>query len=168
MRCSATVQAFGYAAKDPETRTTSSGFRVTSFSLGVFENWKDKRTGEDKSRVQWIPVDCFDKLADVVAQYVRKNDPLYIEGSWVTDTWEKNGEKHSRTKVRATRINFLRGKSDGGSGNGGGQYQSGRTAQTSQPEISDAAEDYPFEEDFPLDFDSLSPEIGGADTEIPF
>jgi single-strand DNA-binding protein len=150
-------------AKGPETRV-GGGFKVTSFTLGIFENWKDKRTGEEKSKVQWIPVDCFDKLADVAEQYISKKDPLYVEGAWVTDEWEKNGVKHSRTKVRAAHINFLRSKSDG-YGSDGGQYQSSRTTQAARPEFSDAAEDVPFEDDFPLDFDSLP---GGGDADVPF
>jgi single-stranded DNA-binding protein len=110
-------------------------------------------------------VDCFDKLADVVEKYVFKKDPLYVEGSWVTDEWEKNGVKYSRVKVRAAHINFLRGKDGGSAGGNGGQSRSSQSARASQPEYSDAAEDFPFEEDFPLDFDSLP---GGGDADVPF
>jgi single-strand DNA-binding protein len=63
----------GRVGADPEIRATTGGSRVAKFSLAT-----DRRGANAKT--DWHRLVTFGKLTDVVEQYVRKGDLLYIEG----------------------------------------------------------------------------------------
>lgn len=65
----------GNVGSDPEIRTTAGGTKVAKFSLATSEKRKDK-----DEQTQWHRITCFDKLADLAEEYIRKGDRLYIEG----------------------------------------------------------------------------------------
>lgn len=101
------IQLIGYVGKDAEVRYTGSGTAVGEFSIATSEKWKDKQTGEDKERTEWHTVAAWAKLGELVGEYVKKGMPVYVEGTLRTETWEKDGQKHYRTKVQAQNIIFL-------------------------------------------------------------
>jgi single-strand DNA-binding protein len=103
------VIAVGNLGNDPETRYIPSGTAVTTFSLAVSEQWKDKQTGEAKERTEWINVEVWGKAAEACAEYLRKGSQCYVEGKLQTDSWEDKdtGQKKYRTKVRADQVQFL-------------------------------------------------------------
>ena len=103
------VIAVGNLGNDPETRYIPSGTAVTTFSLAVSEQWKDKQTGEPKERTEWINVEVWGKAAEACAEYLRKGSQCYVEGKLQTDSWEDKdtGQKKYRTKVRADQVQFL-------------------------------------------------------------
>jgi single-strand DNA-binding protein len=75
------VTLVGNLGRDPEIRTTSSGMKTASFSVATSESWRDKVDGERKERVEWHNVVIFNpKLADIVENYYRKGQKVYIEG----------------------------------------------------------------------------------------
>jgi single-strand DNA-binding protein len=78
------VIAIGNLGGDPETRYVPSGAAVSNFSLAVSETWKDKQTGEQKERTEWITVETWGKLAEIVTEYLRKGSQVYIEGKLQT------------------------------------------------------------------------------------
>jgi single-strand DNA-binding protein len=57
------VQLIGYLGKDPESRFTPSGKKVTQFSLGVTRRWKSG--SESKEATEWVNVEVWERLADV-------------------------------------------------------------------------------------------------------
>lgn len=107
------VIAIGNLGKDPEIRYVPSGAAVTNFSIAVSETWKDKQTGEQKERTEWINVEVWGNAAEACAKYLQKGSQCYIEGKMQTDKWEKDGVTRYSTKVRADSVQFLGSKGDG-------------------------------------------------------
>ena len=99
------IQLIGYLGRDPESRFTPSGKRVTKFSLGVTQHWK---TGDDnKESTEWVNVETWDRLAEVCQEYLKKGSLVYLEGRLKTDKYEDNGENKYFTKVVALQLQFL-------------------------------------------------------------
>ena len=102
------VIAIGNLGSDPETRYVPSGAAVTNFDIAVTEVWKDKQTGEQKDRTEWIRIEVWGKIAEACAEYLRKGSMCYVEGKLQTDKWEdKQGVTRWTTKVRADNVQFL-------------------------------------------------------------
>ena len=99
------IQLIGYLGRDPESRFTPSGKRVTHFSLGVTQHW---RTGdEDRESTEWINVEAWERLSETCQDYLRKGSLVYIEGRVKTDKYEDNGSNRYFTKVVALQVQFL-------------------------------------------------------------
>jgi single-strand DNA-binding protein len=94
------VQIIGYLGKDPEMRYTGSGAAVCAFSVAVTETWKDKDSGEKKESTEWFSCEAWNKLAEICGEWLKKGSRVYVEGRMKTDTWEKDGVKQYRQKVR--------------------------------------------------------------------
>jgi len=69
----------GNVGGDPEIRTTSGGSRVAKVSLATSRSFQN-RSGNQEERTQWHRLTFFGKLADVVEQWVKKGDRLFVEG----------------------------------------------------------------------------------------
>ena len=104
----------GNLGKDPERREMPSGGGVTNITLATSETWKDKNSGEAQEKTEWHRVVFFGKLADIVAEYLRKGSKVYIEGSLKTREWEKDGIKRYTTEIVAKEMQMLdsRGQSE--------------------------------------------------------
>jgi len=74
------VILIGNCGRDPELRHLPSGQAVASISLATSSKRKDKSTGETLEETQWHRVTFFERSAEVLAEYVRKGDPIYVEG----------------------------------------------------------------------------------------
>lgn len=99
------VQLIGYLGKDPETRFTPTGKKVTHFSLAVTQRWKS--AGETKEYTEWINVEAWGRLGEVCDQYLKKGSLVYLEGRLKTDKYEDKGEMKYFTKVVALLLQFL-------------------------------------------------------------
>lgn len=102
----------GNVGKDPETRYLPSGGAVTNLSIATSEQWKDKNTGQPQEKTEWHRVVFFNKLAEIVNEYVRKGSKLYIEGSLRTRSWEQDGVTKYATEIVAAEMQMLDGKRD--------------------------------------------------------
>ena len=113
----------GNVGQDPETRYLQSGGAVTNLTLATSETWKDKNTGENQERTEWHRVSFFNRLAEIVAEYVKKGSKLYVEGSLRTRSWEQDGVKRYTTEIIASEMQMIDSRSGGGGGDypGGGQ-----------------------------------------------
>ena len=89
----------GNCGKDPEIRATQDGREIASFSIGISEKWKDKNSGEQKTKTEWVNISVFGSLVNVVKNYVKKGSKVYVEGSLQTREYEKNGVKCYATQV---------------------------------------------------------------------
>jgi single-strand DNA-binding protein len=95
----------GRVGKDPETRFSTDGKGITNLSLATSE----KRKGEEHT--EWHKIIFFDKLSDVVAQYVKKGAMIYIEGKIQTRKWQdKEGQDRYSTEIIANSMQMLGGK----------------------------------------------------------
>ena len=107
------VQLIGNCGKDPETRTLESGMMIASISIATSSKRKDKRTGEPIEETQWHRVQFFDRLAEIVDEYVRKGSTVYIEGRLRYGKYEKDGVTHHTTDIIADQMQLLGGRQEG-------------------------------------------------------
>jgi len=98
----------GHLGKDAELRATAGGQSVASFSIATTENWTDK-SGEKKEQVEWHRIVLWGKIADTLQPYLTKGKQVFIEGRLQTRQWEKDGQKHYTTEVKADKIVLLGG-----------------------------------------------------------
>lgn len=128
----------GNLGNDPETKTIGNGTTVTNITIATSEAWNDKNSGQKQERTEWHRVVFFGKLAEIVAQYLKKGASVYIEGSLRTNQWEKDGQKHYSTEVIANEMQML----------GGGQNNSQPSAQREPahqaPQREEFSDDIPF------------------------
>jgi len=116
----------GNVGQDPETRYMPNGGAVTNVTLATSDTWKDKNTGENQERTEWHRVVFYQRLAEIVAEYVKKGSKIYIEGRLQTRSWEQDGVKRYTTEIIANEMQMLDSRGAGGSsgGNeGGGNWQ---------------------------------------------
>ena len=122
------VILIGNLGRDPETRYSQNGSPITNFSVATSESWRDKTSGETQERTEWHNIVCFNRLAEISGEYLRKGSKVFIEGQLRTSSWEADGQKKYRTEIYARELQMLdsRGEGAGGMGSGGGNYsQSG-------------------------------------------
>ena len=104
----------GNLGQDPEVRYMPSGGAVTNLRMATTATWKDKTTGEKQERTEWHTVVCFNRLAEIAGEYLRKGSQIYIEGSLRTRKWkDKEGKDRYSTEVVADEMQML-GKREGG------------------------------------------------------
>jgi single-strand DNA-binding protein len=109
------VILIGNLGKDPETRYLPSGGAVANVTIATSESWKDKTSGEAKERTEWHNVVFYQKLAEIVGQYLKKGSQVYIEGSIRTRKWQdKEGHDRYTTEIIADQMQMLGGKPGGG------------------------------------------------------
>ena len=95
------VTLLGNIGQDPDIRTTQGGKELASFSLATSETWKDKASGEKKTKSEWHKVIIFnDNLVNLVKNYTQKGSKIYIEGKLQTRDWQdKDGNKKYTTEI---------------------------------------------------------------------
>jgi single-strand DNA-binding protein len=116
------VFLMGRLTFDPELRRTTGGTAVTELRMATTRSWAG-RDGERREETLFIDVTVWDRQAENCCQYLRKGSGIHVEGSLKADTWDdKNtGEKRSKIRVTAERVQFLdsrRGDSGGGTSSG--------------------------------------------------
>ncbi len=119
----------GNVGKDPETRYLPSGGAVTNLALATSETWKDKNTGQPQEKTEWHRVVFFNRLAEIVNEYVRKGSKLYVEGSLRTRSWEQDGITRYATEIVANEMQMLDSR---GAGAGSGMHDD-QYGQDSEP-----------------------------------
>lgn len=101
------VILIGNLTRDPDVRATgTSGMKVARLGIAVNERRRD-RNGQVQEFPVFVDVDAWDKLAELCGQYLSKGRSILVEGRLQMDTWEKEGVRHQKLKVRATTIKFL-------------------------------------------------------------
>ena len=108
----------GNVGGDPETRYMPNGNAVTNITMATSETWKDKNTGEQQERTEWHRITFYQRLAEIVAEYVRKGSKLYVEGRLQTRSWEQDGVKRYATDIIANEMQMLDSRGSGGGGGG--------------------------------------------------
>ncbi|MFC2104508.1 single-stranded DNA-binding protein [Bacteroidota bacterium] len=130
----------GNVGKDPEVRHLDSGVAVTTFPLATSETYKAK-DGQKVTNTEWHNIVLWRGLAEVAEKYVKKGNPLYIEGKIRTRSWDdKDGNKRYTTEIIADNMQML------------GSKQSSEQEASSAPESSASVdiENIPEEDDLPF------------------
>src|ERR671918_1494409 len=102
----------GNLGRDAEVKVTASGQSVASFSIATTETWT--KDGEKKEKTEWHRIVLWGRQADTLQPYLTKGKQIYVEGRLETRQWEKEGQKHYTTEIKADKIVLL-----GGGGRGG-------------------------------------------------
>jgi single-strand DNA-binding protein len=107
------VILIGNLGKDPEVKYTPSGTAVARFSLATNERYKDK-DGNWQDRAEWHNIVAWQRLAEIVGEYVKKGNKLYVEGRLQTRSWDdKDGQKKYMTEIVANDLVLLTGRGEG-------------------------------------------------------
>jgi single stranded DNA-binding protein len=95
----------GNVGQDPEVKYTASGVPVAKVSIATNERFKGKND-QWQDRTEWHSVVAWQRLAEIVGEYVHKGSKLYVEGKLQTSTWEdkQNGQKKYRTEKSPGRL----------------------------------------------------------------
>lgn len=147
------VILIGNLGRDPEVRYMPSGSAVANVALATSEQWKDKQTGEQQERTEWHNVVFFNRLAEIVGEYLKKGSQVYVEGSLRTRKWQdKNGNDRYTTEIVANEMQMLGGR---GGGSGGGSNASNYdynqdNAGSRQPASAPASSSDDFDDDIPF------------------
>jgi single-strand DNA-binding protein len=156
----------GTVGKDPEVKYFQSGDAYCTLSIATSESWKDKQ-GEKQERTEWHRVKFTRKLAEIVGEYVKKGQQIYVEGSLRTEKYtDKQGIERYSTDVIANEMQMLGGKSSGGergprNDEGGSSWSSGASndgfstpkpaARPAAPKPAESfADNDPFGDDVPF------------------
>lgn len=101
------VFLMGNLTRDPELRKTPSGISVSDLGLAVSEKYRNK-AGEMVESVCFADIVVWGRQAETCGQYLAKGAPVMVEGRLQLDQWQTDkGEKRSRLRVRADRVQFL-------------------------------------------------------------
>lgn len=144
----------GTLGQDPEVKYLTNGNAVCNLSLATSEEWKDKQTGEKKSKTEWHRVVMFGKVAEIAGEYCRKGSQVYIEGKLETREWEKDGVKRYTTEIKVDMqgtLQLIGGRpSEGGNAAPRQQQQSRQAPQQSAPKPQPAPDFDSFDNDIPF------------------
>lgn len=80
----------GRLGSDVELKQTQSGKSVARFRLAV--------GGYKQDDVAWLDFEAWGRSAELLHQFRHKGDSVGVVAHAVVDTWEKDGQKHSRVK----------------------------------------------------------------------
>jgi len=104
------VIVLGNLGTDPEHKVLPSGGSVTNISVATSEKWTDKQTGQTQERTEWHRIVFFGRLAEIVAEYLRKGSKIYVEGSLRTRKWQaQDGSDRYTTEIVAKEMQMLGG-----------------------------------------------------------
>ena len=119
------VILLGNCGRDPEIRYLPSGQAVANISIATSTRRKDKNTGESVEDTQWHRVTFYDRLAEIAGEYVRKGQPVYIEGRLKYGKYtDQAGVEKNTVDIIATEMQLL-GKREGMGGPGGDEGAGG-------------------------------------------
>ena len=135
----------GNLGQKPDMKYTQSNTAVANLSLATSESWKDKDSGDLKTKTEWHRVVYFGKLAEIAEQYLDKGSKVYIEGKLQTRKWQDQaGNDRYTTEVLGQELTMLdsRGDSSGSSFENNDSGMSEEDVNQDNGEFSE--EDIPF------------------------
>lgn len=133
----------GRLTRDPELKTLANGTAVLNFGIAVSETFK-KQDGTKGENVSFLDLEAWASGAETINTWFKKGDPILVRCKAKQESWEKDGQKHSRVKFRVEEFWFVpQKKADGG------EAKSSPAAlpapKTDKPvELNDNGEQIPF------------------------
>ncbi|MBI2268550.1 MAG: single-stranded DNA-binding protein [Candidatus Blackburnbacteria bacterium] len=149
------VLLIGNLTRDPELRYTPSGTAVCTFGLATNRQWTTDDGGK-KEEAEFHTIVAWQRLAEIVTEYLKKGSQAYVEGRLSTREWEaQDGTKRRTTEIIANEIIFLGGGSSRGEdfdipssldskGSGPSPAQSAEASITTETPATEESEDIPF------------------------
>ncbi|MDH3282714.1 MAG: single-stranded DNA-binding protein, partial [Gammaproteobacteria bacterium] len=138
----------GHLGRDPEVRYSANGAAIANVSVATSESWKDKQSGETQERTEWHRVVFFGRLAEIVAEYLKKGSQVYVEGRLQTRKWQdQSGNDRYTTEIVASDMQMLGGRGTASAGGSGSDHSRAAASGGGEPpEIAtqDFDDDIPF------------------------
>ena len=146
------VYLIGNLTRDPELRVTPKGTAICQFGLAVNRQFKDE-SGAVRDETTFVDIEAWGRQGETISKYCTKGRPLFVEGLLKFDQWEDktSGQKRSRLKVVLEGFQFLGGRGEGGSAEGG----SDQAFERNTPPARNAGR-------------SEAPSNDGVDEDVPF
>jgi single-strand DNA-binding protein len=144
------VLLMGNLTRDPEVKYTPKGNAVGDLAIAINDSYK-AQDGTVKEVVTYVDIEVWGRQAETCKQYLSKGRAVFIEGQLRLDQWESpQGEKKSRMKVRADRVQFLGGPAGGGTRGGGAERPAAAATESARPAKTDDASPLPDDDDIPF------------------
>ncbi len=143
------VILLGRLGADPELRSSPSGVTSCNLSIATSINWTDKNSGDKKEKTEWHRVVFFGRPAEVIDQYMKKGQQLYVEGRLETSKYEKDGIERFSTNIIGESFNFISGGSAQMDDLNTNRFSPDAESQNNSPNKDNAKKD-DFEDDIPF------------------
>lgn len=135
------VVLLGNLTRDPELRYIPSGTAVSEIGLAV--NDRVKKNDQWVDETTFVDVTLWGRTAEVANEYLSKGSSILIEGRLKLDTWEKEGQKRSKLRVVADKMQMVGGRGGGGNRGNAAPPQESVAAESSSP-VMPPADEIPF------------------------
>ena len=143
------VIILGRLGADPDLRSSPSGVTSCNLSIATSQNWTDKASGEKKEKTEWHRVVFFGRSAEIIDQYVKKGQELYIEGSLSTSKYEKDGIERYTTNIISSSFNFISGSGSSSNSSSSQQFDNDMNQDTNNNASNKVVKD-DFDDDIPF------------------
>ncbi len=152
------VILIGNLGKDPEVRYTPTGLAIANITMATTEAWKDKQSGANQEKTEWHRVVFYQRLAEIVGEYLRKGSKVFVEGRLQTRKWQDktSGQDRYTTEIIADSMQMLDSK---GSSTSNVNYETASAVDKAEAGAGAAA---------PALALATEPAMEGFDDEIPF
>lgn len=157
------VILIGNLGRDPELRTFPSGGQVANVTIATTHKWKDRQTGDPREETEWHRLVFNGRLAEIVGQYLRKGNAIYVEGRLRTRKWQgQDGQDRYTTEIMVNQMQMLGGRSEASGGGDWGGSSVPRAAPQAAPAAASAPSASGASQPMSAGFDE------GFDEDIPF
>ena len=143
------VIILGRLGADPELRSSPSGVTTCNLSIATSINWTDKNSGDKKEKTEWHRVVFFGRPAEVIDQYMKKGQQLYVEGRLETSKYEKDGIERFSTNIIGESFNFISGSSTQMDDSAQNEYNQTPSQNENMSSASNSKKD-DFDDDIPF------------------
>lgn len=131
----------GHLGQDPEVKYMTNGNAVANISIATSEQWTDKQTNERREQTEWHRVVFFNRMAEIVGEYLRKGSQVYVEGRLQTRKWtDKDNIDRYSTEIVANNMQML--------GSRGAQQSHNNAPHPNAPQGDNRAANTPPMDDF--------------------
>ena len=132
------VILLGNVGKDPEVKFLPSGLPVANLTLATSDRFKDK-AGEWQDRTEWHNVVAYARTAEIIRDYVKKGNKIYVEGRLTTRSWDDKdtGKKVYRTEIVVNDVTLLSGRGENDGDRSSKQSEGGYNQQPSNGGYND-------------------------------
>ncbi len=105
------VHLLGNVGRDPELRYATSGKAICNVSIATTSRYK--KDGQQVEETQWHRVTFYDRLAEIAGEYVKKGQPIYVEGRLKYGKFtNKDGHEQNTVDIMATELQLLGGREE--------------------------------------------------------
>ena len=143
----------GNLGRDPEIKYTASGAAIANVTIATSDSWNDKQTGERVEKTEWHRVVAFQRLAEIMGEYLKKGSQVYIEGRLQTRKWQdQNGQDRYTTEIVANDMQMLGSRGGESAGRGQDAGASGFRSPSQSPQApaqANAGDDF-ADDDIPF------------------